>query len=130
MMTAKLPPLALWFLQGETPQFDLYSMWIQMGWPVRLVVILMFVMSAWSIGVMIDRWIAFNAAKKQSRQFAPLVAGAIGGIMGGVGLGGVASFLGIFWMNGALVGALFGAYGAKMTVRGRNSSSRDVVMRD
>lgn len=48
---------------------------------------------------------------------APLVAGALGGIMGGVGLGGVASFLGIFWMNGALVGALFGAYGAKMTVR-------------
>ncbi|CAM1504090.1 Fc.00g016810.m01.CDS01 [Cosmosporella sp. VM-42] len=46
---------------------------------------------------------------------APVVAGAIGGIMGGVGLGGVASFLGIFWMNGALVGALFGAYGAKMT---------------
>ncbi|KAL3958868.1 hypothetical protein ACCO45_007030 [Purpureocillium lilacinum] len=50
---------------------------------------------------------------------APLVAGAIGGIMGGVGLGGVASFLGIFWMNGALVGALFGAYGAKMTLRQR-----------
>ncbi|KAK0384113.1 hypothetical protein NLU13_8202 [Sarocladium strictum] len=46
---------------------------------------------------------------------APLVAGAIGGIMGGVGLGGVASFLGIFWMNGALVGTLFGAFGAKMT---------------
>lgn len=48
---------------------------------------------------------------------APLVAGAVGSILGGVGLGGVASFLGIFWMNGALVGALFGAYGAKMTVR-------------
>ncbi|KAF4627484.1 hypothetical protein G7Y89_g10671 [Cudoniella acicularis] len=46
---------------------------------------------------------------------APVVAGAIGGIMGGVGLGGVASFLGIFAMNGALVGTLFGAYGAKMT---------------
>lgn len=46
---------------------------------------------------------------------APLVAGAVGGILGGVGLGGVASFLGIFWMNGALVGALFGAFGAKMT---------------
>lgn len=46
---------------------------------------------------------------------APLVAGALGGIMGGVGLGGVASFLGVFWMNGALVGTLFGAYGAKMT---------------
>ncbi|KAJ2974162.1 hypothetical protein NQ176_g6204 [Zarea fungicola] len=48
---------------------------------------------------------------------APLVAGAVGSILGGVGLGGVASFLGIFWMNGALVGALFGAYGAKMTAR-------------
>lgn len=48
---------------------------------------------------------------------APLVAGAVGSILGGVGLGGVASFLGVFWMNGALVGALFGAYGAKMTVR-------------
>ena len=47
---------------------------------------------------------------------APLVAGAMGGILGGVGLGGVASFLGIFWMNGALVGALFGAYGGRMTV--------------
>ena len=47
---------------------------------------------------------------------APVVAGAIGGIMGGVGLGGVASFLGIFWMNGALVGTLFGAFGARMTV--------------
>ncbi|KAG9235012.1 hypothetical protein BJ875DRAFT_284301 [Amylocarpus encephaloides] len=46
---------------------------------------------------------------------APVVAGAIGGLMGGVGLGGVASFLGIFAMNGALVGTLFGAFGAKMT---------------
>jgi hypothetical protein len=48
---------------------------------------------------------------------APVVAGAIGGIMGSVGLGGVASFLGVFWMNGALVGTLFGALGARMTVR-------------
>jgi hypothetical protein len=47
---------------------------------------------------------------------APVVAGAIGGLMGTVGLGGVASFLGIFWMNGALVGTLFGAFGARMTV--------------
>jgi pimeloyl-ACP methyl ester carboxylesterase len=45
----------------------------------------------------------------------PIVAGASGGLMGTVGLGGVASFLGIFAMKGALVGSLFGAYGAKMT---------------
>lgn len=47
---------------------------------------------------------------------APVVAGALGGLMGTVGLGGLASFLGVFWMNGALVGTLFGAFGAKMTV--------------
>ena len=46
---------------------------------------------------------------------APVIAGAVGGLMGTVGLGGLASFLGIFWMNGALVGTLFGAFGAKMT---------------
>lgn len=47
---------------------------------------------------------------------APIVAGAVGGLMGSVGLGGLASFLGVFWMNGALVGTLFGAFGARMTV--------------
>jgi biopolymer transport protein ExbB/biopolymer transport protein TolQ len=48
-----------------------------MGVPAKLVVILLFIMSAYSIGVMIDRFLAFSAAKKQSRQFAPLVAGAL-----------------------------------------------------
>lgn len=55
---------------------------------------------------------------------APVVAGAIGGLMGSVGLGGLASFLGIFWMNGALVGTLFGAYGARMTVSSHSSDAR------
>jgi biopolymer transport protein ExbB/biopolymer transport protein TolQ len=78
MLTLKLLPLALWFFQeGEYVGFDPISMWRLMGWPARLVVILLFVMSAWSIGVMIDRWIAFSSARKQSRQFAPLVAGAL-----------------------------------------------------
>lgn len=57
---------------------------------------------------------------------APVVAGAIGGIMGGVGLGGLASFLGIFAMNGALVGTLFGAYGAKMTGSMVDSYAKEV----
>ena len=42
-----------------------------------MVVILMFLMSAWSIGVMIDRVMAYNAARKQSRAFAPAVAGVL-----------------------------------------------------
>ncbi|KAK0731343.1 hypothetical protein B0H67DRAFT_475966 [Lasiosphaeris hirsuta] len=57
---------------------------------------------------------------------APVVAGAIGGIMGSVGLGGVASFLGIFWMNGALVGTLFGALGGTMTGEMVDQYAREV----
>jgi biopolymer transport protein ExbB len=65
-------------LQGEQPiNFDPMSMWGLMAWPARLVVIVLFLMSAWSIGVMIDRLIAYNGARKQSRQFAPAVAGAL-----------------------------------------------------
>ncbi len=57
--------------------FDLRSMWAQMGVLAKAVVIVLFFMSAWSIGVMIDRLLAFNAARNQSRQFAPAVAGAL-----------------------------------------------------
>jgi biopolymer transport protein ExbB/biopolymer transport protein TolQ len=64
------------FLQ-EAVSFDPLSMWHHMGIVDKGVVLLMFFMSAWSIGVMIDRWIAFNAARNQSRAFAPAVAGAL-----------------------------------------------------
>ncbi len=65
-------------LQGEGEVgFDIISMWHSMGWPARLVVIVLLVMSAWSIGVMIDRWIAYQGARKQSRVFAPAVANAL-----------------------------------------------------
>lgn len=57
--------------------FDPRSMWIQMSWLAKAVVIILFIMSALSIGIMIDRFIAFNAARGQSRQFAPAVAGAL-----------------------------------------------------
>jgi len=65
------------FLLLQEVGFDILTMWDQMGPLAKAVVIILFVMSAWSIGVMIDRLIAFNAAKTQSRQFAPAVAGAL-----------------------------------------------------
>jgi biopolymer transport protein ExbB/biopolymer transport protein TolQ len=67
--------LAIMFLQEVS--FDLRGMWGSMGWLARGVVIMLAVLSAWSIGVMIDRYIAFNAARKQSREFAPAVAGCL-----------------------------------------------------
>ncbi|MSO21202.1 MAG: flagellar motor protein MotA [Acidobacteria bacterium] len=48
-----------------------------MGLLAKVVVVLLFLMSAWSVGVMIDRYMAFSSARKQSRTFAPLVAGAL-----------------------------------------------------
>lgn len=71
--------LSVWgmlLLQAEVG-FDMVSMWNQMGYAARAVVILLFLMSAWSIGVMIDRYMAFSAANKQSRLYAPAVAGAL-----------------------------------------------------
>ncbi|HEV2494708.1 MAG TPA: MotA/TolQ/ExbB proton channel family protein [Terriglobia bacterium] len=63
--------------EGGAVGFDIISMWRSMGWPARSVVIVLLIMSAWSIGVMIDRWIAYQGARKQSRVFAPAVAGAL-----------------------------------------------------
>ncbi len=75
-MFTQLSAWSMVLLQQEVG-FDMISMWNQMGFGARAVVIVMFLMSAWSIGVMIDRWIAFNGARKQSRQYAPAVAGAL-----------------------------------------------------
>jgi biopolymer transport protein ExbB/biopolymer transport protein TolQ len=69
--------LGMWLFQEAAVSFDMLGMWRTMGFLARAVVILLFLMSAWSIGVMIDRWLAYSAARKQSRTFAPLVAGAL-----------------------------------------------------
>ncbi|MBI3698515.1 MAG: MotA/TolQ/ExbB proton channel family protein [Acidobacteria bacterium] len=63
--------------EAQAIGWDPVSLWNQMAWAARTVCIVLFIMSAWSIGVMIDRWLAFSAARKQSRAFAPAVAGAL-----------------------------------------------------
>ena len=72
-----LPAVAALVFQDSAPTFDLWDMMKKMGVAAWAVVIVLFIQSAWSIGVMIDRWIAFSAARKQSRTFAPQVAGAL-----------------------------------------------------
>jgi biopolymer transport protein ExbB/biopolymer transport protein TolQ len=74
-MLFKLNFLGMMLLQEVS--FDLRSMWEESGWVARGVIILLAVMSAWSIGVMIDRYLAFSQARKQSREFAPAVAGCL-----------------------------------------------------
>jgi len=69
--------VALWMFQEANVAWDPISLWKQMGILAKIVVVILFIMSGWSIGVMIDRWMAFSAARKQSRAFAPAVAGAL-----------------------------------------------------
>jgi len=77
-MFLQMQALAFWLLQEQGGVgWDPRSLWNQMGTPAKLVVVALFIMSAWSIGVMIDRLMAYSAARKQSRQFAPAVAGAL-----------------------------------------------------
>src|SRR5437879_5834496 len=78
-MLLHLQILALYLLQdaGTGVSWDPASLWKQMGPLAKAVVVGLFIMSAWSIGVMIDRLMAYNAARKQSRAFAPAVAGAL-----------------------------------------------------
>ncbi len=78
-----LAPLAA-FLQdapaaGAAPTvgFSPMDLWGNMGILAKAVVIILFIMSIWSLAVIIDRAIYFSAARSQSREFAPRVANAL-----------------------------------------------------
>lgn len=58
----------------------------------------------------------------------PLVAGAVGTIMGGLGLGAttISGLLGAIAQSSIIIGGLFGAYGAKMTSKAIDSYAKEV----
>lgn len=57
---------------------------------------------------------------------APLLLGVAGSIMGGIGLGGLATLLGATIANPVTIGALFGALGGKMTSSAMTEYSKEV----
>ena len=69
--------LAFFQEEGQTVGFSPLQLWDHMAWMARTVAIILFVESVWSLAVMIDRYLYFSAARKQSREFAPKVAGAL-----------------------------------------------------
>src|SRR6266849_4350444 len=73
-MLANLSLTCFLLLQEAGISWDVRSMWGQMA---RIVVAILFIMSAWSVGIMIDRAIMYSAARKQSRMFVQQVAGAL-----------------------------------------------------
>ena len=66
-----VPNLAVWMFQESAVGWDPVSLWKQMGILAKAVVIILFVMSGWSIGVMIDRAMAFSAARKHRVPLRP-----------------------------------------------------------
>src|SRR5271168_3165003 len=75
-MFATLFVYAAW-LQEAATSWDLRSMWTSMGLLAKIVVFILFVLSVYSFGVMIDRFLMYNNARKQSRVFVQQVAGAL-----------------------------------------------------
>jgi len=65
------------FFEGEEANFSPMGLWEHMGALAKAVAIILFIESIWSLAVMIDRYFYFTAARKQSREFAPKVAGAL-----------------------------------------------------
>jgi biopolymer transport protein ExbB/TolQ len=78
-LTHAIPHIsALGFFQDQPAVgFTFPEMWAKMGILAKAVVIILFIMSIWSLAVIIDRALYFSAARKQSRDFAPKVAGAL-----------------------------------------------------
>ncbi|MFH1575117.1 MAG: MotA/TolQ/ExbB proton channel family protein [Acidobacteriota bacterium] len=53
---------------------NIAELWTQMGWIAKAVVIILGIMSAYSISVMVERWLVYRQARQQSRVFTPAVA--------------------------------------------------------
>jgi biopolymer transport protein ExbB len=53
---------------------DLVTMWVEMGLPVKSLMIILAFMSMWSMGVFFERLFTFTQAGKQSKAFAPQAA--------------------------------------------------------
>ena len=76
-MVANVAVSALNLLALQAGTWDLRSMWGSMSLIAKAVVFILFILSAWSLGVMIDRALMYSAARKQSRVFVQQVAGAL-----------------------------------------------------
>lgn len=65
--------------EGEDLQsaFTITEMVKNLGWVALTVIVILLIMSMYSIAIMVERFLTYSAAKKQSREFAPRVAQAL-----------------------------------------------------
>jgi biopolymer transport protein ExbB len=59
--------------------FSIYHMWQQMGVTAKAVVVLLLVMSVYSIGVSVDRWLALRKGRRQSVGYVGALQELVGG---------------------------------------------------
>ncbi|MGH9937657.1 MAG: MotA/TolQ/ExbB proton channel family protein, partial [Blastocatellia bacterium] len=64
---------------GQAFDFSIMGIWRHMGWVARVVLVILLIMSIWSIAIMVERYLTFSAARNQSREFAPKVASSLKG---------------------------------------------------
>ncbi|HEX8352595.1 MAG TPA: MotA/TolQ/ExbB proton channel family protein, partial [Pyrinomonadaceae bacterium] len=57
--------------------FTMTEMVKNLGWVALTVIVILLIMSMYSIAIMVERFLTYSAAKKQSREFAPRVAQAL-----------------------------------------------------
>jgi biopolymer transport protein ExbB/biopolymer transport protein TolQ len=63
---------------GELAEaFTITEMVKNLGWVALSVIIILLIMSMYSIAIIVERFLTYSAAKKQSREFAPRVAQAL-----------------------------------------------------
>src|SRR5713101_5552469 len=72
-MVATLYVYAATFLQGGS-QWDLRTMWGNMSLIAKIVVFILFILSIYSFGVMIDRALMYSAARNKKSHIAKVVA--------------------------------------------------------
>lgn len=85
LLGSKLFSLALFMWQEAAPaatpppvdHFSLMTMIKSLGVVAAAVLIILLIMSVYSIAIMVERYLTYSAAKKQSREFAPRVAQAL-----------------------------------------------------
>lgn len=72
-------PFALALAEGGEAAFDFSLMGVirSLGKVALAVVLVLLIMSVWSIAIMVERYLTYNAAKNQSREFAPKVAASL-----------------------------------------------------
>jgi hypothetical protein len=64
-------------LSPPTPVRDIRVIWASMGQLAKIVVVGLFILSVYSFGVMIDRFVMYSNARKQSRLFVEQVSLAL-----------------------------------------------------